>query len=208
MVRRLNGATMKLRGQFVLVSIALSALSMGQAPYALEMQRRSAPASASVWQTNSPEVSETIQLLSRFDVQKDLAITAEEYSQLSTIASRLSGQLVSEDSVRTSVAAVLTAAQAKRLTELLVQSMGYGSLALADVREKLNLTDTQQSRISDTITQYDNAKRLLRSSAASTQAATQALSSLKLQANELLAKVLTADQDKALRALAGKALGS
>jgi hypothetical protein len=95
-----------------------------------------------------------------------------------------------------------------RLTELLIQYLGYGALSLSDVRAKLNLTADQQTRISDVLTQLVQAKRTVRHSASNASAAQQAIDELQTQAKNLLGKVLNSAQDTALRTLAGQSLGS
>jgi len=154
------------------------------------------------------EVSATIQLLSRSDVEKDLGITAEQYSQLSQVARTLSTQSVTEDTACASVSKVLTATQMSRLTELLVRYLGYGSLALSSVRSKLELTTEQQAQIANILSQLSQSRQVVQSTATSDLAAARGKAELQKQANTLLGKVLTSEQDASLRTLAGKALGS
>lgn len=152
------------------------------------------------------DLTATIQLLARTDVQKELALTSAQYNQLSQIAQALSKQSATEETARNAVAKVLSTAQTTRLTELLIQYLGYGSLTFADVRAKLTLTSEQQARIADILTQAAQSKKTIKSTAANADLASRATANLDRQANELLSKVLTSEQDKALRALAGKSL--
>ena len=161
---------------------------------------------------NGPSVAvsmetETIRLLGMRSVQSDLALTSEEFNALGTIARTLRGATATEDTALAAVSKALTADQLARLKELLVQDLGYNALALADVRAKLSLSDEQVERITSLVSTTEIAKSAL---AASTDAAsaTRAKATLAAKTSAELAKVLTEDQDKKLRALAGKALGS
>lgn len=155
--------------------------------------------------TTASVTSATITLLSRTDVQRDLEITVDQYNQLSQIARSVANQPVSEDSVRASVARVLSTNQATRLTELTIQYLGYGALALTDVRAKLKLTTDQEARVSEILASLAQSKRTVQA-AANPSAAQKAISELQSQSNAQLAKVLSSDQDKALRAMAGRFL--
>jgi len=156
--------------------------------------------------TSTAATSATITLLSRTDVQRDLAITADQYSQLSQIARSVSGQTASEDSIRASVARALSSDQINRLTELTIQYLGYGALSLSDVRANLKLSTDQEARISEILSSLAQSKQTLQAAASNPSAAQKALAELQSQANGQLAKVLSADQDKLLRAMAGRSL--
>ena len=143
-------------------------------------------------------VTETIRLLSLKAVQNDLQIDAQQYSALSTVARTAQGTTLTEDQALSAVGKVLTVAQTTRLTELLVQDMGYGSLALSSVRAKVDLKADQATAITALTSTLDDTKKAGVSS--------QALASMRTKTNAALAKLLTAEQDAKLRALAGKSL--
>lgn len=175
-------------------------------PAAQGMNRPTGGAPASTAQVQS--VTVTIELLGMTSVQRDLAITAEQYAALSALAAKAQSTGLTEDAVRASAATILSAAQSARLTELLVQYLGYGSLAFADVRAKLELSEDQEARIADILTGLAAAKRAVVSTATTASALQRATAELQSSANARLAKVLTEDQDKRLRAQAGKPIGS
>lgn len=150
----------------------------------------------------------TAQLLAMANVQKDLALTTRQLSQLSQIVRAANAQGSSESAVRAAVAKALSEAQANRLTELLIQYLGYGALTLSDVRAKLDLTAEQHSSIVEIFTSADQAKKALQSNATNPGAAAQVSARLQAETNQRLARVLTPQQDAALRKLAGRAIGS
>lgn len=148
-----------------------------------------------------------MQILARSDVQADLQITTAQRTQLAKIAQ----QPGVDEGVLGQVGKVLSAEQMKRLKELYVQYLGYGSLASSDIQNALNLTADQKARIQtilDAQRQYAaNIERQGLNPTARQQTSAQ-LQQLHARANAELAKVLTPSQDKALKAMAGKALSS
>jgi len=141
--------------------------------------------------------TETVRLLSLSAVQNDLGLNLTEWTALNRVVRTLKGASVTEDQALAAVGKVLTMDQVNRLKELLVQSLGYGSLALSDVRSRLSLTTDQAAQVESILGLLAAAKK---------GAAPGAVKGLQARANEQLAKVLTAEQDAKLRALAGKAL--
>lgn len=159
---------------------------------------RTAPAAEASYST------ETIRLLAMKSVQTELAITATELTALGTIAQGLQSASTTEESALTAVAKVLTAAQVTRLKELLVQDMGYGSLAIASIREDLKLSTEQTTRITTIVASLASSKAALQGT--TTDRST--VQRLTAAASAQMGKVLTADQDAELRARAGKAVGT
>ncbi len=151
--------------------------------------------------------TEAIHLLSLTAVQTDLAMTADQWSALNSLASQLQAGSASEDQSLAAVGGVLTETQTKRLKELIVQDMGYGSLALTSIREELDLSADQTSQITTLTATFDSVKKAL---ATATNAALSqtALTQLRKETNAGLAKILTSSQDTKLRSLAGKMLNS
>lgn len=151
--------------------------------------------------------TETIRLLRLSSVQSDLGLTSDEATQLGVAARSLQGTTATEDTALATVAKVLTSDQVNRLKELLVQDLGYNSLAIADVRAQLSLTADQTTQITSLVSTLETAKAALASST-DASAANKATSTLMAKTSSDLAKVLTQDQDKKLRSLAGRALGA
>ena len=168
---------------------------------------RSGGSASSSARSNGAGETETLRILSMKAVQTDLSLTASEASALSDAARTLRSGATTEDAALAVVSKVLTAAQAARLKELLVQDLGYSSLALSDVRARLSLTDDQTAQIAGLVSTLETAKAALATST-DVAAAAKAGSALMVKTSAELAKVLTADQDAKLRALAGRALGA
>lgn len=149
--------------------------------------------------------SETVRLVSLSAVQNDLGLTLNQWTGINAAVRSLRGASTTEDQALATVSKALTAAQSARLKELLVQDLGYGSLALTDVRAQLTLTAEQAKSMTFVLSTFDTAKKALAS--ASPEAAQKALADLQSQTNASLAKLLTSEQDAKLRSLAGRALG-
>ncbi len=194
---------------FLLTATALSFAQMGPPPGGPPMgappqggRSQSQSQSQSARQQPAPQTqtqTETVRLLSLSSVQNDLGLNLTEWTALNRVVRTLKGSSVTEDQALAAVSQVLTTAQVNRLKELLVQDLGYGSLALSDVRSRLSLTTDQAAQIDSILSLVATAKK---------SAAPGSVKALQAQANAQLAKVLTADQDTKLRGLAGKALGS
>ena len=137
----------------------------------------------------------------------DLALTLSEATALGQIARALRGTSVTEDTALAAVSKALTTEQAARLKELLVQDLGYNSLALASVRGQLSLTDDQATQIVSLVSTLEAAKTAIATST-DASAATKARATLMSKTSSELAELLTEDQDKKLRSLAGRALGA
>lgn len=152
--------------------------------------------------------TETVRVLSLASVQKELSITRGQYMALDKAAATLNGKISTEDEAASAVSMLLTEEQNVRLQELLIQDMGYGALALSGVREKLSLTADQSSRITEAVTTLTTAKTAILTGTNDASTAGKALGELARTVNTTLSKVLTGEQDKAFRALAGKSLGS
>lgn len=196
---------MKVFASFVLVSAAVVSFAQigpppGGPPTGVPPQGgRSQSQSQSPRQPAAQTQTETVRLLSLSSVQNDLGLNLTEWTALNKVVRTLKGASVTEDEALAAVSQVLTTAQVNRLKELLVQDLGYGSLALSDVRSRLALTTEQAAQVDSILSLLAAAKK---------GAAPGAVKGLQAQANAQLAKVLTADQDAKLRGLAGKALGS
>ena len=198
-------------------ALALAALSPivlaqnGPPPQRGGMARQSntvsAPSTKMATNRAVSQESETIRILRLKAVQVDLGLSQTELQELSSIALSLSRTSATEEIAYTAVSQALTAAQATRLQQLLVQDLGYNALALSDVREQLFLQDSQSAQIASLVSTLEAAKSALASSLDVASAAS-AKTSLLAKAGAKLAKVLTADQDKKLRSLAGRSLAN
>lgn len=151
---------------------------------------------------SSVEMPETIRLLSLRSVETELGMTQAQWNTLNNIAGKLISSGASEQQSLDAVSPTLSEAQLTRLKELLVQDLGYGSLALNDVRDSLALSSDQLTQIVSLISSYDTVRKALLTS---TSDVSKALTQLRTTTNNSLAKVLTAEQDTKIKSLTGKA---
>jgi hypothetical protein len=112
-----------------------------------------------------------VQLALRPDVMKELAITSDENTKLLDLEKRMQDAVTANldsfsksgetdpnkmrdaigatgDKFAMELPSILTADQAKRLRELLIQKNGYGALNRKDLQEELALTDDEKAKLS------------------------------------------------------------
>lgn len=152
--------------------------------------------------SSGSEMPETMRLLGLRSVETEIGMTQAQWNALNSIASKLIASGATEQQSLDAVSGSLSEAQVNRLKELLVQDLGYGSLALKDVQDALMLSSDQLSQIVSLISSYDTVRKALLTS---TSDVSKAITQLRTTTNSSLAKVLTAEQDAKLKSLAGKA---
>lgn len=135
-------------------------------------------------------------------------MTSDEYSILPRLAPTLPAATTSEDQAFGSVSRVLTSTQTSRLEELLVQDLGYGAVALSDVRMKLGLSTDQTMQITGLLSTLESAKKAIIGLNTDANRTKSAVSQVAASANQSIEAALTADQRSKLQSLAGKNLGS
>lgn len=155
---------------------------------------RTAPQAA----TTTAAQTETLRLLGLNKVQNELGLTLSEWTALNALARAAKTTALTEDQALAAVAKILTTEQTARLTALLVQSLGYNALVLSSVRAKLELTAEQATSVTALMANLETVRRAVTNP--------QTLAEVQKTTSAALAKLLTAEQDVKLRALAGRPL--